>query len=231
MRMLAAKAELTGAERALVLRALKHPRGRYSALRASQLSGIPARTLYDWATSGSLVPDWMASHPRGWSYRDVIYARLLGWLRSKHMERIQAAERVILMRERLATSTIDPSVRSDGTIFLIGDEDIDRFTGQQTFDGVAELLDVFKLTEPIEGVSTGELWGPSLVHPSTHTFISPWVVGGEPCVVNSRVPSGSLYALHVDRGLDVKAIQHLYPFLPPEAVQDALQLEERLRAA
>jgi uncharacterized protein (DUF433 family) len=229
--MLASKAELSRDERALVLRALKHPRGRYSARRASQLSGIPARTLHDWATSGSLVPDWMASHPRGWSYRDVVYARLLGWLRSKHMERIQAAKRVALTRERLATSPIDPSVRSDGTIFLIGDEDIDHFTGQQAFDGVAELLDVFELTEPIEGVSTGELWGPSLVHPSAYTFISPWVLAGEPCVVSSRVPSGSLHALHVDRGLDVKAIQHLYPFLPAEGIQDALQLEERLRAA
>ena len=60
-------AVLSSADRALVLRALKYPRGRYSAERASQLSSIPARTLHDWATSGSLVPDWVGARPRGWS--------------------------------------------------------------------------------------------------------------------------------------------------------------------
>lgn len=72
-----AEATLTSAERALVLRALRYPRGRYRAERASQLSAIPARTLHDWATADVLVPDWFAAKPRGWSYRDVIYARLL----------------------------------------------------------------------------------------------------------------------------------------------------------
>jgi len=85
--------------------------------------------------------------------------------------------------------------------------------------------------EAIGDVSDGDLWGPSLIHPSAHTFISPWVVGGEPCVVDSRVPSATLYALHVERGLDVKAIHRLYAFLSVEAIDDAVELETRLRAA
>jgi uncharacterized protein (DUF433 family) len=222
---------LTASERALVLRALRHPRGRYSADRASQLSAIPVRTLHDWATSGALVPDWMTARPRGWSYRDVIYARLLAWLRSKHMDRATAAQRVAFVRNRLSTSPVDPAVRSDGSIVLIGDDIVDHVSGQQVFDGVAELLDVFELTDPVEGVSTDDLWGPSLVHPSAHTFISPWVLGGEPCIVHSRMPSGSLHALHVDRGLDVDEIRRLYPFLSSDAIEDALELERRLRAA
>jgi hypothetical protein len=161
----------------------------------------------------------------------VVYARLLGWLRGKHMERSIASARVGHLRELLATSDIDPAVHSDGTIFLIGGEDTDRFSGQQAFDGLAELLDVFVLTEAINGVSDGDLWGPSLIHPSTHTFISPWVVGGEPCVIDSRVPSATLHALHVERGLDAKAIHRLYTFLSVEAIDDAVELETRLRAA
>lgn len=229
-------ATLTHDERALVIRALKHPRGRYSAERAGQLSAIPARTLHDWATAGVLVPDWMNARPRGWSYRDIVFARLLGWLRGKHMDRAQAAARVRLVRDVLAASSVDPSVRSDGTIFLIGHEDVDRLTGQQAFDGLAELLDVFVLTEPIDELAshaspTNELWGPSLIHPSTHTFISPWVLAGEPCVIDSRVPSSSLYALTVERGLDSAAIHALYPFLSVAAIDDAVTLEQRLRAA
>lgn len=222
---------LTPGDRALVLRALRHPRGRYSAERAHQLSAVPARTLHDWATAGVLVPDWFAAKPRGWSYRDIVYARLMAWLRSKHMDRASAAERVRHVREMLATSDIDPKIHSDGRIFLIGDDEVDRFTGQQGFDAVIELLDVFELAEPIEGVSQGDLWGPSLVHPSTHTFISPWVLGGEPCIEGSRVPSATVHALSVERGLDAEAIHVLYDFLPTEAIEDALRLEARLRAA
>ena len=178
-----------------------------------------------------LVPDWFGAKPRGWSYRDIVYARLLAWLRSKHMDRSQASERIRFVRELLENSDIDPSVHSDGTIFLIGNEGTDRFTGQQAFDGLVEVLDVFELTEPVEGVSRGELWGPSLVRPSTHTYISPWVLAGEPCVEGSRVPSATLYALREDRGLEAPAIRDLYEGLSVEAIEDALAFETRLRAA
>ncbi len=229
--MSATREALSSEDRALVLRALRYPRGRYNAERAHQLSSVPARTLHDWATAGVLVPDWFAASPRGWSYRDVVYARLLAWLRSKHMERTAAAERVRYLRALLSTSPVDPTVHSDGTVFLIGSEATDRFTGQQAFDGLVAVLDVFKLTEPIEGISQGELWGPSLVRPSAHTYISPWVLAGEPCVEGSRVPSATLYALNVERGLDAAGIHRLYDALSVEAIDDALDLEARLRAA
>lgn len=229
--MTATGMSLTADDRALILRALRYPRGRYSADRAHQLSAVPARTLHDWATAGVLVPDWFAAKPRGWSYRDVVYARLVAWLRSKHMGRMAAAARVRFLRNLLSTSEIDPTVHSDGSIFLIGGEHADRFTGQQAFDGLVEVLDVFELIEPIEGVSHGDLWGPSLVRPSEHTYISPWVLSGEPCVEDSRVPSATLHALRVDRGLDAIGIHDLYEFLSVEAIEDALDLEARLRAA
>jgi uncharacterized protein (DUF433 family) len=229
--MPATSAALSAADRALVLRALRYPRGRYSAERAHQLSAVPARTLHDWATAGVLVPDWFAAKPRGWSYRDIVYARLMAWLRSKHMERTDAAERVRYVRDVFTNIEIDPTVHSDGTIFLIGDDHVDRFTGQQVFDAIIDVLDVFELTDPVEGVSTGELWGPSLVHPSKHTYISPWVLGGEPCVEGSRVSSATLHALRVERGLDTDAIHALYDYIPVDKIEDALELEARLRAA
>lgn len=90
VRMPTTSAALTTADnRALVLRALRYPRGRYSAERAHQLSAVPARTLHDWATAGVLVPDWFAARPRGWSYRDIVYARLMAWLRSTWTVRLR----------------------------------------------------------------------------------------------------------------------------------------------
>lgn len=222
---------LSDEDRDLVLRALRFPRGRYAAERASQLSAVPARTLHDWAKSGTLVPDWMNASPRGWSYRDVLYARLLAWLRGKGMDRTVASRRVLEIRELMAEAAIQPKLRSDGTVMLLDDERVDRFSGQQVFDGLSELLDVFVMTEPVEGVSRAELWGPSLVRPSRLTYISPWVLNGEPCVAESRVPTSALYALRAERSLDTVRIHALYPQLPKEAIEDAIELEGRLRAA
>ncbi|MEO8697820.1 MAG: hypothetical protein ABI658_30255 [Acidimicrobiales bacterium] len=56
------------------------------------------------------------------------------------------------MNQLLASNDVDPAVHSDGRIVLIGEKRSDRFTGQQAFDGVVELLDVFHLAEPIEDV-------------------------------------------------------------------------------
>lgn len=222
---------LSDDDRDLVLRALRSPRGHYAADRAAQLSAVPSRTLHDWATSGILVPDWMNASPRGWSYRDILYARLLAWLRSKGMERTIASHRVIEIRGLMARAEIQPHLRSDGTVMLLDDESVDRFSGQQVFDGLAELLDVFIMTEAIEGVSRAELWGPSLVRPSRLTYISPWVLNGEPCVADSRVPTSAIYALRTERSLDTGRIHALYPELPEEAIEDAIELESRLRAA
>lgn len=222
---------LSDDDRDLVLRALRFPRGRYAADRAAQLSAVPARTLHDWAASGILVPDWMNASPRGWSYRDILYARLLAWLRSKGMERAVASDRVLVIRELMARAEIQPQLRSDGTVMLLDDESVDRFSGQQVFDGLSELLDVFIMTEPIEAVSRAELWGPSLVRPSRLTYISPWVLSGEPCVAESRVPTSAIYALRAERSLDAARIHALYPELTEEAIEDAVELEVRLRAA
>jgi len=222
---------LSDEDRDLVLRALRVPRGRYPAERAAQLSAVPARTLHEWATSGILVPDWMSASPRGWSYRDVVYARLLAWLRGKGMDRAMASQRVLDIRRLMAGAEIQPHLRSDGTVVLLGDESVDRFSGQRVFDGLSELLDVFELTEPVEGVSRAALWGPSLVRPSALTYISPWVLSGEPCVADSRVPTSAIYALRAERKLDVARIRALYPELPEAAIEDAIGLEDRLRAA
>src|SRR4051794_15208590 len=89
---------LSKEEQQLVLLAFRYPRGRYSAERAGQLSGVPARTLYDWAGAGILAPDFAGSRPKAWSYRDLALARLLAWLRQQGHPRPDAATRVSALR-------------------------------------------------------------------------------------------------------------------------------------
>jgi uncharacterized protein (DUF433 family) len=189
---------------------------------------VPERTLYHWAQTESLVPDWAGASPRGWSYRDVVYARLLAWLRSKGTTLADATVRVATIRELMVTSDIDPHLHSDGRVLLIGEEHIDRDSGQRVFAELTGLLDEFDIEEPSSEVSSGRLWGPDLLHPTEHTYLSPWVVGGEPCVDETRIPTLSIYALHRDRSLGPRQIAALYPGLSVETVNDAITLEARL---
>jgi uncharacterized protein (DUF433 family)/DNA-binding transcriptional MerR regulator len=221
---------LTLDERNAIQHAFRHPRGRYVVRRASQLSGIPERTIYDWAREGVLTPDFAGGTPKQWSYRDLVYLRLLGWLRAKGMSRPAAAEHVASLRQALCQPDVDiTAVRTDGIIVLLDDEDVDRRTGQTVLKPLSDFLDVFEMLDPIDELGGQRLWGPSLVHPSPHTFISPWVMGGEPCAESTRIPTSTIYALVTDRGLGVVEIVQLYPGLEAVAVEDAVGLERRLR--
>jgi uncharacterized protein (DUF433 family) len=88
----------------------------------------------------------------------------------------------------------------------------------------------FSLLEPIgELGGKARLWAPDLVTPSTFTFISPWVMAGDPCVARTRIPTASVHALREERGLGTGEIVELYPGLTFEAAEDAYHLERRLR--
>jgi uncharacterized protein (DUF433 family)/DNA-binding transcriptional MerR regulator len=223
---------LTKDEEQLILFAFQHRPGRYSAERAGQLSGIPARTLYDWSDAGVLVPDYVNARLKAWSYRDLGFARLLAWLRQQGHDRPDAAARVAALRDVMADVAQQfTEVRSDGSIVLLGEETVDRLTGQQMLDGMAQFLAVFSLLEPIAELGRKRLWGPDLLTPSTLTVISPWVMGGEPVVRSTRIPTASIHALRHDRGLATERIVALYPDLDAGEVDDAIALEDRLRRA
>jgi DNA-binding transcriptional MerR regulator len=216
-------------DRYVVVRALRRPKGFYDAKRASQLSGVPQSTINQWARSGTLTPDWNTLSPRGWSYRDLLYLRLFAWLRKRGMETSRASERVRIIREILALEDIDPTVRSDDQHAFLSNETIDRFSGQQAFDGMTPFLSIFDVAQPIDRVSRSAIWGPGLVYPSTHTHISPWVLSGEPCVARSRIPTSALFALRQERRLPAEKIRLLYPQIRVEAIRDAITLEMKLR--
>ncbi len=225
---------LSADRRGQVLRALRSPRGRYDSHRASQLSGIPRSTIYDWKRAKILVPDFFSARPIAWSYRDLVYLRLLAWLRHTGMERPLASRLVSTIRSEIQTGDRIDSIRSDGRIILRDEETVTRYSGENIFelDGLAKMMDEFDLLEPIEEeFGDRPLWGPDLVNPSDYTFISPWVMAGEPCVNETRIPTSTLHALKEERGLLVENVIALYPGLKPEAVNDAWNLEQKLRRA
>jgi uncharacterized protein (DUF433 family)/DNA-binding transcriptional MerR regulator len=220
---------VTGSDEREVLRsALRFPRGRYETARAAQLSGLPERTVYDWARNKILAPDYPNARPLRWSYRDLVFLRLLTRLRAHGMERGVASQRVSLVRELAASDKVD-EVRLTHRGLLLPGEQHDRLTGEAVLADLAELTERFDLLEPIEGVSRGALWGPNLVQPTEHTFMSPWVLGGEPCIGGTRIPTASVLALVERRGMSTGQVIVLYPQLTSEGVDEAVWLERKMR--
>jgi uncharacterized protein (DUF433 family) len=223
---------LTMEERAALRDALRVPRGRYGADRAGQLSGVPTRTVYHWAQTGTLVPDYDES-PKAWSYRDLVYLRLTAWLRTTRLPLPVVVDTVQEWREFFGRQDDRETVVStDGVGIALGDGfDVDKLTGQQVFATMVDTVATFDLLAPFEadGLGQSQLWGPNLVRPSQHTSISPWILRGEPVIRGSRLSTGAIYALRTRRRLEIDDIVDLYPGLEPQAVTDALQLETKLR--
>lgn len=224
-------AELSEGHRQELLSAMRLPRGRYPAERASQLSGVPASTMYDWQRHNIYVPDFGGASPMAWSYRDLVYLRLLAWLRQLKTPRPVAAQRVRDVREFVDGGGELRTIRATADAVVFDDEPSDRRTGANhlPFDDFTGLLSVFDLLDPVHELGPRALWGPDLVTPSAHSYISPWVLGGDPCIENTRIPTATVLALREERGLTTAQIVELYPGLASAAAEDAYDLEQRLR--
>ncbi|MEX2620736.1 MAG: DUF433 domain-containing protein [Egibacteraceae bacterium] len=176
------------------------------------------------------MPDYLNASPMMWFYRDLVFLRLLARMRQHGIRREQAADDVAELRKLLASPGSQVTTVRIGDRLFVGDDTYELGTGQQAFEEVLELTHQFDLLEPIEGVNRVPTWGPDLVEPSAHTYISPHVMGGEPCVDFTRIPSTAVLALVEARGLDTAKIVRLYPQLTPEGIDDAVAHERRLRA-
>ena len=229
-------AELSERERRAVAYSLRNPRGRYSSSRAAQLSGVPQRTIYDWLHKGIYPTDYPDARPATWSYRDLVLLRLLAWLRQGRMQRPLAAEKVASVRTQLSRGLDIQRIHATRSEVLISGDPDTRYEDDSErllpFEDFYQLLNTFDVLEPVEELrpgSRGDVWAPDLVTPSLHSTISPWVMAGEPCVKNSRIPTATLFALRTERNLPVELIVRLYPGLDQLAVEDVTNLERRLR--
>jgi hypothetical protein len=149
-----------------VVYALRYPRGRYIADRASQLSGIPRSTLSDWRREGIYVPDFGAADSTGWSYRDLVYLRLLGWLRHLGTPLPAAARRVRAVKTLIEKGDDVRHLRANGKTLLINEEATSRFDEPNLlpFHNLFGLVSTFDLIDPIDELrrrGQNRLWVPT----------------------------------------------------------------------
>ena len=200
-------------------------RGVYDARRAAALSGVPKRTLTWRAQKGYYRPSIEPEpRPRLWSWYDLVALRMIDWLRQPG----DGVKRVPFRRIREAIEAIDRRglshaelhnlvVRTDrGELFL----NVDRLLIRADPSGQLAMTEL-AVIYPYKA-------GPDLLQPRPLLRIIPGKLHGEPHLVNTRISSATIYALHAD-GFPLAQIREMYPEADPEALSQAVDLEESLQ--
>ena len=202
-------------------------RGVYDARRAAALSGVPQRTLTWWAQKGYYRPSISPEpRPRLWSWYDLVALRTIDWLRHPR----DGVRRVPIRRIREAIDQIDHRgfSRADlhnlvvrthaGVLYLNVDEQLIRADR----GGQLAMPDALAVVYPYKA-------GPDLLQPRPLLRIIPGKLHGEPHLLDTRIPSATIYSLHSD-GFLLPRIHDMYPEANVEALKQAIDLEESLQS-
>lgn len=209
----------------------------YVADRAAALAGIPKSTLHYWDRAGIWIPTVSRTRVKRWSFSDLLALRLIDWLRKEEkpeaplrvpktsMTKIRRAlESVEDFGDRLREESVIVSVDLKGGIVIHAGTDV--FIPLR--HGYAQTL------ASGQGLDLLRPWsihpyivGPDLLEPGPTLRIIPGKLSGEPHVVDTRIPTQTIWGLSSQR-FDTDQILELYPRLTRENVKDAVDLEGQL---
>lgn len=203
-------------------------RGVYDARRAAALAGVPISTLHYWARTGIYIPS-VSPGPRTrlWSWADLLALRAIDFFRSGKGP--SEPERVSVRRIRDAVNQLERrgfareqlsgllAVSFSGALFITPDDDV-TIRADQSGQGV--LPRVLELVRPYGA-------GPDLLTPRPRLRIIPGKLHGEPHILDTRITSAAIYALHKS-GYTSRQIRRFYPEAQPGPIQEAIDLEGSL---
>jgi uncharacterized protein (DUF433 family)/DNA-binding transcriptional MerR regulator len=194
----------------------------YAPKLAAALSGATIRQLAYWRKPGSdgrpvLTPEYSASRPIDYSFRDVVALRTCVRLREEaSLQKIRRALdslRIDLgLREHLSSYQL---VADGSTIYLADSEhavDLVRQKGNLVIHQFVEVLQPFY----VQGRQI-----PALLEPRAHVQVDPGVRGGEPVISGTRIPYDEVAALMRD-GVAAEDIGEFFPQVSAAAAHDAL---------
>lgn len=212
--------------------------GCYEAPRAAALSGVPVSTVYYWARTGVIIPSVSPSKPKRWSYADLIGLRIVYWLRHPkpfESEPVPASpmndvRRALAELDDLGLDIWSSSYEGPRTPLQVdrsGKVYVDTGPMMETTHREGVLEETLDLLGPFE-IDGGR--GPDLVQPRPHLRIVPGKVSGEPHLDHSRITTQTISALY-DRFGDLARVISFYPDVDPEAITEAIDLEQQLQSA
>lgn len=200
----------------------------------ARLTGIPARTLYDWRMREIIKPSVTIVEGKkveeGYSYATVTVIRLLRWMRDYKIDFKSASYAFHHLYQRLGP----PSKKWAGEnvyfvgrhIFVQGQDGMPVTDAAQGGQYVMTRLfgDLFDLQDVEEGES---ILVPKQFRQDVE--INPKVMGGEPVMRGTRIPTSALITL-VNSGQSVASIARLYAPAPRKRVESCIAYERYLDA-
>ena len=212
--------------------------GFYSTPQVSRLARVPLSTLYSWKERGIIVPSVEVVDKdgyvveEGYSYADLTIVKIMRALREDRLDLSSVGVALRHMYERLGP----PSEGwSDANVYIVGNkifaEKSDEWhTTSATGFGqrVATRLfgDLFPLLREQE--EEGSILVPRDY--SEYVEINPSIMGGQPVVRNTRIPT-SLFPTLLAKGKSIDDLIRLYYPIPRETIEKTVEFEKYLDSA
>lgn len=208
--------------------------GLYSTAQVSRLARIPVSTLYEWRRRGIMRPSLQLIHgglvaDEGYSYADLVLARIIKALRDRHLDFDSAANALRHLYDRLGPPDrgwAGEKVYIQGNRIYVDKED------------EWEVTDATELGQKVMEVLFGDLFDElreadkdaSIIVPvqfRKYVQVRPEVMGGEPVIRETRVPTATIVALFSEYR-SVERLAKLYRRIPEEKIGKAIEYEKYL---
>ncbi|MBA7619221.1 hypothetical protein ES703_26558 [subsurface metagenome] len=212
-------------------------KGFYSTPQVSRLARVPLSTLYDWKSRGIIRPSILLKDNDlvvldGYSYADLTIIKILRALREDQIELSSAGIALKHLWERLG-----PPSRgwADAHVYLVGKriyaekQDEWETTAATQFGQKVEprmFGDLFQ--ELKEQEEEGSILVPRDFRAVVE--INPEVMGGQPVVRGTRVPTSILATLKA-KGKSIKELARLYALIPKGTIEKVIAYENFLDTA
>lgn len=212
-------------------------KGFYPTAQVSRLTQIPIRTLYNWKERGIIRPSvYVMDNDRvveeGYSYADLTLIKILRALRDDQLDLTSAGIALRHLYERLGPPN---KGWADADVYIIGRRiyahKLDEWdtTAATQFGQKVETRafgDLFR--ELREQEEEGSILVPQEF--GAYVEINPDVMGGEPVVKGTRVPTAVLAVLKA-KGKTIAELARLYSPIPKLTISKAIEYEDFLDSA
>lgn len=209
--------------------------GFYSVQRVSRITGVPTRTIYRWAEEGTIVPamEMRNEHgqtvKRGYSYAQVAIIKIV---RALHEDKLDFRSVAIALQHLYERFGPPGKGWANQHVYILGskvvgfkDDEWDHTVANEYGQKIetrlwGDLFDELRRLDEDASILVPEQF-------RKHIQINPKVMGGEPSIKGTRIPTASIAALH-KKGRSLAKLAELYRPVPAKAIRMALEYEEFL---
>lgn len=211
--------------------------GFYSTAQVSRLARVPLRTLYDWKARKIITPSVVMKDNDqvvldGYSYADLTIIKILRALREDQIDLSSAGIALRHLWERLGP----PSHGwADAHVYLVDNHIYAEKSDQWETTAATQFgqkVETRVFGDFFQELKEQEEEGDILVPKDFRAFveINPKVMGGQPVVRGTRLPTSILVTLK-EKGKSISDLARLYNPIPGIAIEKAIEYEVFLDSA